>query len=85
MDASPVKHLWMHSHPTRTRIYEFKTRIERKYNQQLLTYDHLRQWSISNINQFWEEVWDFTGIKASQPFTKVPIEVHDGGDFFGFR
>ncbi|KAL9072138.1 MAG: hypothetical protein Q9161_003759 [Pseudevernia consocians] len=74
MDASPVKQLWMHSHPTRTRTYQFKTRIERKFNQQLLTYEELRQWSILNINRFWEEVWDFTGIKASKPFTKAVEE-----------
>lgn len=71
MDTSPVKQLWMHSHPTQTRTYEFKTRIERKFNLQFVTYEDLRQWSISNINQFWQEVWHFTGIKASEPFTKV--------------
>lgn len=79
MNASPVKQLWMHSHPTRTRTDQFKTRIETKYNQQFLTYEELRQWSILNINRFWEEVWDFTSIKASKPFTKVPIEVQPGG------
>ena len=71
MDASPAKLLWMHSNPTSTRTYEFKTRIEKKYNQHFVSYEQLRQWSISNINRFWEEVWDFTGVKASEPFTKV--------------
>ena len=65
----------MHPHPTRTRTHEFKTRIERKYSQNFLTYEDLRQWSISNINRFWEQVWQFTGIKASEPFTKVYIHV----------
>lgn len=74
MDASPVKHLWMHSNPTQTRTYDFKTKIEREYNQQFATYEELRQWSIANINLFWEEVWHFTGIKASEPFTKAVDE-----------
>ena len=76
MDASPVKRLWMHRDPTSTRTYEFKTRIEAKYHQHFVSYDELRQWSISNINEFWEEVWHFTGIKASESFTKVDIKVH---------
>ena len=75
MITSPVKKLWTHSHPTSTRIYEFKTGIEKKYSQTFTSYEELRQWSISNINQFWEEVWVFTGIKASEPFLKVFIEL----------
>ena len=74
MDASPPKLLWMHSNPTSTRTHEFKTRIEKNYSQQFASYEQLRQWSVSNINHFWEEVWDFTRIKASQPFTKVYIK-----------
>lgn len=74
MDASPPKLLWMHSNPTSTRTYEFKTRIENKYSQQFASYEQLRQWSISNISHFWEEVWDFTRIKASKPYTKVYIK-----------
>ena len=76
MDAAPVKQLWMHHHPTQTRTYEFKAKIEQKYNLHFETYEDLRQWSISNINPFWEEVWHFTGIKASRPFTEVPIQLH---------
>lgn len=79
MDPPPVQHLWTHSNPTHTRIYDFKARIETKYNQHFATYEELRQWSISNINPFWEEVWHFTGIKASEPFTKVPT--HRGPSF----
>ena len=77
MDAPPVKQLWVHRHPTQTRTYEFKVKIERKYNLHFETYDHLRQWSISNINSFWEDVWHFTGIKASEPFSQVSIQPHE--------
>ena len=74
MNDYPIKQLWMHNNPTRTRTHEFKNRIETKFNQQFVTYEELRQWSISNINLFWEDVWDFTGIKASNPFTKAVDE-----------
>lgn len=63
--------LWEHSDPTSTRTFEFKRLIETKYNTKLQTYENLRLWSINNLNPFWEEVWHFTGIKASTPFSKV--------------
>ena len=34
-------------------------------------YDDLYSWSIENIANFWGEVWDVTGVKASQPYEKV--------------
>lgn len=52
-------------------MYEFKTLVEKKYHVKLDGYEALRQWSITNVAQFWAEVWHFTGIKASTPFTKV--------------
>lgn len=52
-------------------MYKFKTLVEKKYNVKLDGYEALRQWSITNVAQFWEEVWHFTGIKASTPYTKV--------------
>lgn len=72
MNSSP-KLLWKHKHPTSTRIHQFKTRLEVKYQVELDDYEKLRKWSITHLNQFWEEVWYFTGIKASKPFTRVPF------------
>lgn len=54
-------------------MYEFKTLVEKKYHVKLNGYEALRQWSINHIAQFWEEIWHFTGIRASTPFTKVPM------------
>lgn len=63
--------LWQHSDPTATRMFGFKALIQDKYHQKLETYEHLRQWSTTNLTAFWEEVWHFTHIRASTPFTKV--------------
>lgn len=65
------KLLWKHKDPTSTRICEFRNHLEVKYQVELKDYEELRKWSISHINAFWEEVWLFTGIKASKPFTQV--------------
>ena len=63
--------LWRPKRPESTRTWEFKGLIEKKYGVKLDDYEALRQWSIDHLNIFWSEVWHFTGVKASQPFTKV--------------
>lgn len=63
--------LWEHKDPKSTQTWAFKSRIEQKYNLSLQDYEALRQWSIANIGAFWSEVWHFTQVKASEPFSKV--------------
>ncbi|KAL6721604.1 hypothetical protein ACLMJK_000708 [Lecanora helva] len=71
METHRPKLLWKHRDPESTRISQFKKSLEEKHGIVFEDYRSLYQWSISNINQFWEEVWHFTGIKASRPFTKA--------------
>lgn len=68
---STLRPLWQHKDPTSTRMDEFRRLIEEKHGARLPEYESLRQWSIQNLSAFWEHVWDFTGIVASTPFSKV--------------
>lgn len=68
---SSHKLLWKHADPASTRLFHFKSLIENKYSLRLQEYEDLRQWSIANIGKFWEEVWHFTGVRASCSFTIV--------------
>lgn len=70
MQEHPPK-LWAHSDPKSTQMWHFKSLIEEKYKVQFADYEALRQWSIDNIADFWAEVWHYTRIRASEPFTKV--------------
>jgi len=54
-------------------MVEFRERLNKKYKLQLKEYEDLYQWSIKNIAAFWGEVWEYTGIKASQPYSKVTL------------
>ena len=65
--------LWNHKEPQSTRIWAFKQKIRKKYGLELETYEALRQWSIDSPSSFWSEVWHFTGIKASSPYTEVGL------------
>lgn len=63
--------LWQHKTPESTRMYEFKRSVEEKHGVQIPDYATLHQWSIQNLNAFWEHVWHFTGTVASVPFSEV--------------
>jgi len=52
-------------------IFEFQNIINYKYNLSIKKYSELYKWSISNIDDFWEELWDYSKIVYSHPYTKV--------------
>ncbi|KAH0558780.1 hypothetical protein GP486_004578 [Trichoglossum hirsutum] len=65
--------LWEHPAPESTRIHLFKESINRKFDVKLNDYKDLYRWSVGNPARFWEEVWIFTGIRASIPFQETSI------------
>ncbi|KAG0648833.1 Malonamoyl-synthetase vrtB [Hyphodiscus hymeniophilus] len=72
--SSPHHHvveLWKHPDPTSTQMWAFLQSINTKYHLHLRTYDELYQWSIDNLPDFWGEVWQFCGVRASRPFDRV--------------
>ncbi|KAK0711322.1 hypothetical protein B0H67DRAFT_284927 [Lasiosphaeris hirsuta] len=67
--------LWRHGEPESTQMWKFLQRVNDKHGLQLSGYSTLYKWSIDNVALFWEEVWDFTGVRASRRFDKVlPID-----------
>lgn len=59
--------LWRHPRPETTELYKFQQHVAKRYSVQLPSYHALFQWSIENPGSFWQEVWDYTGIKATKP------------------
>ncbi len=35
------------------------------------SYQELHRWSVTELERFWESIWQFTGVIASQPYTRV--------------
>ncbi|MBN1625873.1 MAG: AMP-binding protein, partial [Deltaproteobacteria bacterium] len=65
--------LW---HPCEDRIrnsnmYRFMDLVNTRFHQNFKDYEALYSWSILNIADLWGTLWDFIGIKASQPYEKV--------------
>lgn len=63
--------LWKPRNPELTQLWQFKELIEKKYDVKFADYEALRQWSVTRLEDFWGEVWHYTGVKASKPYTKV--------------
>ncbi|PLB35476.1 acetoacetate--CoA ligase family protein [Aspergillus candidus] len=63
--------LWRHSSPESTQIHDFMQKSAKKYDLPLNNYQDLWQWSVSEPAQFWEHVWEYTGVKAHEPYNRV--------------
>ncbi len=70
--------LWQPSESSKTssKMYEFLNRIAQKYSLPDREYATLHQWSVENIGDFWSEIWDFCGIKASKKADTILDDIH---------
>ncbi len=58
-----------------TNIYRFMDLINEKYGQNFTEYEPLYRWSVQNIPDFWESMWDFAEIKASKAYEQIIDDV----------
>jgi acetoacetyl-CoA synthetase len=58
-----------------TNMYRFMKFINERYNKDFTEYAPLYQWSVDHIPEFWASMWEFAGIKASEPYTQVVDDV----------
>ena len=58
-----------------TNLYRFQTVVNEKFNQDFNDYASLYKWSINNIADFWETMWEFADIIASEPYQQVIDDV----------
>jgi acetoacetyl-CoA synthetase len=74
--ASPdAERLWQHPSPHSTQLYTFLQRVNQKHNKNFTSYQDLYQWSITEIASSWADIWDFVGIRTSQPYDQVLSDV----------
>ena len=74
MDSFMEQPIWK---PTNGRkkaanITMFIELVNERHKQYIVTYRELQEWSVKNIPDFWELMWEFGGIKASVPF-EAPV------------
>lgn len=51
----------------RSQIAAFTRQVEQRHHVRIPDYDALWQWSVDNLPEFWNEVWDFFGVRSSAP------------------
>ncbi|KAL4791720.1 hypothetical protein BDV19DRAFT_369916 [Aspergillus venezuelensis] len=68
---SMPQELWRHSAPEFTQIYHFMKTVAKKHGLKFDNYNDLWQWSISEPAKFWEEIWQYTAIKAHKLYNHV--------------
>ena len=68
-----AKKLWQPSKERRTQsnMYRFMNFINKRHGRDFEEYEPFHQWSIENIPDFWAAMWEFAGIIASTPYSKV--------------
>ncbi len=54
-----------------TNMYKFMTTVNEKFNKDFTEYSHLWDWSVNNLEDFWDTTWNFIDIKASQNYEKA--------------
>jgi acetoacetyl-CoA synthetase len=56
-------------------MYRFMNVVNQKYNQDFSEYAPLYGWSVENIAEFWETMWEFADIIASKPYDQIIDDV----------
>lgn len=67
------KPIWI---PSKKRISDsnmtrFTQFIFKKYNLRFNDYEHLHNWSVENIDDFWRSLWEFTDLVHSKPYSSI--------------
>ncbi len=72
-----AKLLWKPSEEQikKSNMYRFMNVINDKYHQNFSEFGGLYEWSIENIADFWETMWEFADIIASKPYDQVIDDV----------
>ena len=65
--------LWTPSpeHISATEMERFRAWVAGRHAIQIDGYAELWQWSVDELEQFWADVWEFTGVIASKPYERV--------------
>jgi acetoacetyl-CoA synthetase len=54
-----------------THLQRFEKQLKSQLNLSFADYQQLHQWSVDHPEQFWEQLWQYTDIHASAPYTEV--------------
>ena len=70
---SPRTLLWRPSKERveQSRMLAFMRRLEKRHGLNISGYRALHQWSVEKPEVFWDELWQFLGIRSTENYTSV--------------
>ena len=51
----------------RSNMYQFMQHVNERFGKSFSTYDELYRWSVSEIPDFWQALWDYGEVIHSAP------------------
>jgi acetoacetyl-CoA synthetase len=65
------------------RVTQFQTYVEQRLNRKFASFDELWRWSISDLNGFWQAIWDYHDVKSHTPYGKpLSVRMMPGAKWF---
>jgi acetoacetyl-CoA synthetase len=55
----------------RTEMTRFMRWVEERHGLRFADYHELWRWSVDELEEFWADVWEFRGVRASKPYERV--------------
>jgi acetoacetyl-CoA synthetase len=55
----------------RATMTRFMSWAGERHGRRFADYEELRRWSLSELEEFWADIWSFCGVRASQPYERV--------------
>jgi acetoacetyl-CoA synthetase len=71
--TNELKPLWEPSPQERERatMTRFMRWAGERHGRRFADYEQLRRWSLSELEQFWADIWEFCAVRASKPYERV--------------
>lgn len=66
-----MEKIWSSKNYESSNLYLFESFISKKYNLKFSNYDELHEWSITNLENFWESITEFYNIEFDQNYNYV--------------
>tara|TARA_Y100001970_G_scaffold136932_1_gene168502 strand:- start:3922 stop:5865 length:1944 start_codon:yes stop_codon:yes gene_type:complete len=76
--------IWKPEDIDKTKMMKLIHIINESYNRKIKSYEDLHSWSVENISEFWEIIWDFSKIIYSKSYTQVVdnVKMMPGANWF---
>ncbi len=77
MNPDRERPLWKPTPQERERAWltDFMRWVGEREGRAFADYEQLRQWSVSELERFWESIWEYFGVRCSRPYKRV-LDTH---------